>query len=402
MTKKLLFLAVILRLLVAAAYFHPDIKTFNYQASFLRKGVFNIYTYLVDNKEMLPLKDEFVYFPLTYFTLGTYQFLTMPILGANFDSWLADAGANSLVKNPYIFKYLIVLKLPYLVLDIGIAYLLMHYFDDKKKGKLASLIWLFNPFTIILLYVFGNIDIIPAFLTLASFLMIKRHKPIVAALLFSIAAGFKLYPLLFLPFLILSGKNLKERLMLAGIPLLVFALITLPFASSAFVNSALVSGLSTRIFYPGIPIGFNESIIVGLLGVGVLFFYAYLVDSDIDLMKYWISIFLIIFSFSHFHIQWLTWIAPFMVILLVEKPKLRLTIFLVALLAFLIPPLYGDRSMTISLFRVYSTLYDILPTPFEVIQRFYDPYNLQSMLHTGIAAISSILIYKIYKERKLS
>src|SRR3990172_1880264 len=119
--KKLIVLAIALRLLVAMFYFHPDIKTFNYQASFLKQGVFNIYTYLVEHKATLPLKEEFVYFPLTYFTLGAYQAIASPILGSGFDSWLADAGINSFVKNPQIFKYLAVLKLPYLIVDVLIG-----------------------------------------------------------------------------------------------------------------------------------------------------------------------------------------------------------------------------------------------------------------------------------------
>src|SRR4030066_522580 len=120
--KKILLLAITLRLLVAAFYFHPDIKTYSFQSSFLKKGVFNIYFYLVDHKKELPLKEEFVYSPLTYLTLGTYQAVISPFMGSNFDSWLADPGANSVVENPDIFKYLVFLKLPYLVLDIAIAF----------------------------------------------------------------------------------------------------------------------------------------------------------------------------------------------------------------------------------------------------------------------------------------
>jgi len=41
---KLLFLAVALRLLVSAFLYHPDIKTFNFQSSFLKKGVVDIYS----------------------------------------------------------------------------------------------------------------------------------------------------------------------------------------------------------------------------------------------------------------------------------------------------------------------------------------------------------------------
>lgn len=111
-------------------YFHPDIKTYHFQASFLKKGVFNIYTYLAGHKVELPLKDEFVYFPLTYFFLGFYQIIASPFLGANFPVWLSDASAGA-VNQIGVFRYLLILKLPYLVLDILIPFLLIKFLKNK-------------------------------------------------------------------------------------------------------------------------------------------------------------------------------------------------------------------------------------------------------------------------------
>jgi hypothetical protein len=387
--KKLLILAIFLRILVAVFLFHPDIKTYNYQASFLKKGVFNIYTYLVDNKKTLPLKDDFVYFPLTYFVLGGYQIVASPILGNGFNSWLADAGANSVVTNSNIFKYLLVLKLPYLVLDVAIAFLLMEFFENKEDKKKVFIFWLFNPFTIILLYAFSNIDIFPVILTVLAFLMIKRQKLTTAALLLGVASGFKLYPLLFVPFLFLTGRTLKEKVLLALTPVVTFGVIILPFLSTAFFQSALVSGLTTGIF----------TSTFSTLAVAILFFYAVLLDKKINLFNYWVALFLIIFSFSLFHIQWLLWIAPFLVILAVRKPKLSWLIFLFGILAFAIPFLYQDRFMTISLFRIYTTWFDLLPTPFTFIQRVYDPANLQTVIQSILAGGSLVLIYRIFKEQ---
>ena len=62
--RKLLLIAVALRLLVSGLLFHPDIKTIAFQTSFLKKGIVNIYPYLINNKVSLPLKEEFVYFRL--------------------------------------------------------------------------------------------------------------------------------------------------------------------------------------------------------------------------------------------------------------------------------------------------------------------------------------------------
>ena len=399
--KKIVLLAIVLRILVAAFIFHPDIKTFNFQASFLRNGVFNIYSHLINNKENLPLKENFVYFPLTYLTLGGYQAVLAPILGKGFDSWLANADSFEVVVDPNIFKYLFALKLPYLVLDILIAFLLLNYFKDKSLGKKAFLLWLFNPFTIFFIYAFGNVDIFPTLLVLASLLYVKKDKKSLAALMLGLAAGFKIYPLLFVPFLILSGRNLKEKIKLGAIPFAVFGAVSLPFLSPAFLESTLISGLTTRMFNPGISVGFGESIIVGLMLLSALFFYGLLVDKKINLFNYWLATLLILFSFSHFHIAWLLWIAPFLVILAVRKTKLSWTIFLMSIAAILIPLLYQDRSMSISLFRVYSTWFDLLPTPFTMIQKFFDPYSLQSILHSLFTGGSGILVYKLFKEDSL-
>lgn len=388
MVKKLLILAIFLRLLVAAFLFHPDIKTYSFQASFLGKGVFNIYNYLVDNKKTLTLKDDFVYFPLTYFVLGGYQIIASPILGNGFNSWLSDASVNSFVRDPQIFKYLLILKLPYLLIDIGIAYLLMEFFENKEDKKKAFVFWLFNPFTIMLIYAYSNIDIFAVALTLVAFLMLKKQKLLTASLLFGLASGFKLYPLLFVPFLFLAGKNIKEKFILSVVPIATFGLIILPFATPAFYQSALVSGLTTGIFKSEF----------GTIAIALLFFYAAILDKKINLFNYWIALFLITFSFALFHIQWLLWIAPFLVILAVQKPKLSWEIFLLSIIAFAIPALYEDRSMTVSLFRVYSTWYDLLPTPFVVLQKFYDPNNLQSVFQSILAAGSLVLTYKIFKE----
>ena len=386
--KKLLVLAIFLRVLVAAFLFHPDIKTYNYQASFLKKGIFNIYTYLVENKESLPIKDDFVYFPLTYFTVGGYQWIASPLLGKGFDTWVSNAGSNQ-VEDPNIFRYLTVLKLPYLVLDIAIAFLLMQFFESKEDKKKAFVYWLFNPFTIVLIYVYSNIDIFPVILTVLSFLMIKKQRLFSASLLLGLAAGFKLYPLLFVPFLFSAGRNLKEKIILAATPLITFGLIALPFISVAFFQSALVSGNTTGIFTSDFA----------TLGLSILFFYTVLIDKKTNLFNYWVALFLIIFSFTLFHIQWLLWVAPFLVILSVKKPVFSRLIFFFGIIALAIPMLYQDRFMTVSLFRIYSTWYDLVPTPFTIIQKVYDPNNLRTILQSVLAAGSLVMIYRIFKER---
>jgi Gpi18-like mannosyltransferase len=332
--------------------------------------------------------------------LGGYQAALSPILGSGFDSWLANASSNSVVGNPNIFKYLLILKFPYLVLDIAIAFLLKRFFDDQEKAKKAFTLWLFNPFTIFLIYAFSNVDIFAVLLTVVAFLLLKKEKLILASIILGIAAGFKLYPLLFIPFLFINGKDLREKIFIVLIPAIILGIVTIPFWSQDFVQSALISGLTTRIFNPGFSIGFGESMIVGLFSISILFFYALLVDKKLKLFNYWVVLLIFIFAFSHFHIAWLLWIAPFIVILAIKKPALSLSLFFLAVLSFAIPMLYDDRSMTISLFRIYSTWYDLISTPFAIVQKFYDPYNLQSVLHSVLAGGSLVIGYKLLNKEE--
>ncbi|MFZ3302002.1 MAG: hypothetical protein WA152_04790 [Microgenomates group bacterium] len=392
-----LVLALVLRLLVSTLLFHPDIKTFNFQSSFLQNGVTDIYTYLVNNKATLPLKEEFVYFPLTYFTLGGYQAVISTILGPDFGNWLKDADTNSIVNNPKVFIYLLFLKLPLLIMDFAIGYLLIKLINDEKKKEDVLTLWLFNPFTVILIYAFSNIDLYAVLLTVIAFLYIKQEKLLKASIFIGLAASFKLYPILFVPFLFLKAKNLKDQILSIVIPVVILIGVVVPFWSTAFVQSALISGLSTRIFSPGFTIGFGESVIVGLFLMSAMFFGGMLFGKKINLFSYFVSLLLIIFSFSHFHISWLLWIAPFLVITAINKPELKWPIFFWATFAVSIPLFYGDRSMTLSLFKIYTSWYDLLPIPFTVVEKFYDPFNFQSIMHSALAGLSVVLSYAMIK-----
>ena len=138
--------------------------------------------------------------------------------------------------------------------------------------------------------------------------------------------------------------------------------------------------------------------IIGLFLLSIMFCYAWINEQKINLLNYFAVLLLILFSFSHFHISWLLWISPFLVILAVKSPKLSWLIFLWSLMAISIPFLYNDRSMTISLFRIYSSWFDLLPIPFTVVQKVYDPFGMQSIIHSLMAGTSAVLSYNLLKE----
>lgn len=399
---KLLILAIFVRILIMPFYFHPDIKTYNFQSSFLKNGVFNIYSYLEINKEKLPFKEEFVYFPLTYFFLGGYQTIISPLLGDGFQPWLADASQEA-GERTGVYRFLFLLKFPYLILDISIAFLLLKFFKDENQRKQAFAFWLLNPFSIVLIYVFSNVDIFPVFLTVVSLLLASKNKLILSAMILGIAAGFKAYPILFLPLLLLLTKNTRQSLGVAAASLGIFLLSILPFVgSSSFRDAALVSGLTTRMFNGAINIGFGESLMFAVISLSGLFFYKFVSPKkdDINLEVYYFSLLILLYSFIHFHIQWLLWIMPFAVLLLVRRNILKPLIIL-AIVSFSIPILYMDKFMSVSLLASISPIYNLLPTPALIVQKIYDPVIVQSILHSILLGGSLIIVWELLRGQEV-
>lgn len=399
--RTLLLLAILLRVLIMPFYFHPDIKTYNYQISHLQNKEFNIYKFISENRQKLSIRDDFTYYPLTYFFLGSYQILISPLLGPNFTDWLADSSSQSLEKVG-VFRYLFLMKSLYLVFDIMIAFFLLKLFDNFKQKETIFKIWLFNPFSLLLIYVYSGIDILPVLLTVLGLVFLLNKKIITAAFIMGVAAAFKGYTLLFFPLLLLIGKNFLSKIYISIALLMPFLVIVFPFLpTTGFREQVLISGLTNRLFLAGFSIGFGETLMVTLIAMASLFFWALASDKQLlDPWQYLLALLLILFSTIHYHIQWLLWIIPFLVIFAVSYERFSKFAFAWLSLAFIIPFLYEDKSMSVSLLSAISPLYNLLPIPFQVIQKIYNPYTIQSIIHSFMFALSLILIGQLIRFKK--
>lgn len=388
-----LILGIIIRLLLMPFYFHPDIKTYHFQSSFLKSGVLNIYSYLEEKKAESPIKEEFVYFPLTYYSLGFYQIVATPLLGANFDSWVKDA-SQTYLKDPLSFRYLVLLKLPYLILDLLISILFLKLFQTTQEKRLAFKLWLLNPFTPVLIYVFSNVDIIPVFLSLLSFYLLIKDQKILSAIFLGVASGFKVYPLLLLPALISYQKDIRQKVIYTLTALGTLTALILPFLfQPGFKEAALVSGLTTRALLSKLDIGFGESLILPIIAVALITIYLIKNNSPRVFINAF-TLLAVFLSLIHFHIQWLLWVAPFAVYLSV-KYKITKELAIISVLAFLIPILYEDRFMSFGLLSPISLYFNLLPLPQTVAAKIYDPHSLMSILHSLLAALVLFKIWEI-------
>jgi len=390
--KHIFILAILARVLVMPFLYHPDIKIYNFQSSFLSTGVVNIYKFLDEKKQELPYKEEFVYQPLAYLFLGSFQYLLKPFLGNSFEKWLWDASQQS-IESIGVYRFYFLLKLPLLIFDILTAFILASFFVGEEDKKRAFYLWILNPFSIFIIYAYSGFDVIVSFIVLAALFFARKGNLVLSAFLLVLGSLFKAYPLLFLPLIIFKGKGLKEILKMILMAVFVLVSVLLPFSSFSFVSSALNSGLMNRILTPVIDLGFGVKIIVPVLLL--LFIY---VDSRYKsrdtLVEYFFLVSIFILSFIHFHIQWLIWALPLFVLIWVRRSFDEILALSWLLFVFITPFLYDDKQMTVSLFSSFSYYFNLIPYPFVVVQRFYDPYYLQSLLQTAASSLAIFLLWK--------
>lgn len=374
--KKIVLLAILIRLLSMPFFYHPDIKSQHFHFHFFSTGVFNIYEFISKNKDTLGYKDTFNYLPLTYYTFGLSQAISKPILGNDFYLWLNDWGENR-NNHANIIYYMFILKIPYLILDIGLGFLLLKIFKNSK----IFYFWLFNPISIYLIYILGNFDILPTFLTVLAFYFLKKEKLLFSYLSIGVAIALKLYPAIFVPFIFLyNPKDILKHLKYCWFSLLPIIITVFPFINqSSFVNSFLGSGLTQKILeyklfnFPLFPI----------LYIVILISYLFSKSK----YKFEIAItqmFLIFIGLVKFHPQWLIWFFPFVLVIFINSKilnKLFLSVFFILIFSYIF--LFNDNFLFWGHLVPIDSLFADLTSPFQILKLKFllDPTIIQQQIH---------------------
>ncbi len=403
---------IILRLILAFTTYHSDIIPFDFAGKVIASGnIANFYDYLwklPDGDPILKVypRNLFNYPPLPYFFLGGASLLTTWVVDNNVhDSFVFNF--SSILGNPWLNLLLLLLKLPYFLFDIAIAYLLMSFFKNESEKKWAFALWIFNPVNLYATYMIGQFDIIPTFMTvLALYLAPKRITW--SAFLLGLGAGFKIFPLLFIIPLAFSKSSWNERIKLLFIASATYFVSAFPFLfSEGFRRTAMLAGQTTKSFYAQIPVSGGESVILFLAAV-VFMYIIFLYKKTLveDLWKRFFVIILIFFIFTHFHPQWFLWTMPFFVIELVYTKFKHLPLFAGLIISYVGMITFFDSGLSIGLFAPVNRLLYNLP-PFWSILGINVDLNTslaintaRSILHTIFVGISAYYIYYYFPKQK--
>ncbi len=388
----IIVLGTLLRLILAPISFHSDIAHFDLAGQVISKGyILNLYDYQPS--------PPFNYPPAVYFSLGVVNALTTSFEGNSFhNNFLYHYPAT--LNNWQLNLHLLLLKLPYLIFDLGTLWLLLKIFSTEKKRFLAVLLWEFNPIVLYATYLIGQFDIIPVFfVTLALYLATKEKKQfLLSALFLGIGAAFKIYPLFLIMPLASMVESWKKRIMIGLVALIPYLLTILPFLKShGFRSTALVANQSLKSLYATIPISGGESILIFL--AALIFFYLIFFQTKTLLWEKFFITLLLFFIFTHYHPQWFLWLTPFLMFDLIEKGVKNIPAHLLILFSFISLLFFFDSGLTIGLFSpINSGLYNIASL-WQLLHISIDYNFARSFLQTIFVGSALYFLYDYFPRR---
>lgn len=366
-----IILGIIIRLILSVITYHPDISIFIIAGK----------TILIDGHltsfydTELPKQLVFNYPPLAYFIPSLIYLPFISILENSFDKIINTR------PETYIYFPLLIFKLPMILADISIIFLIKKFFNNIDTANKAQLLWIFNPLAIYVSSMMGQVDIIITLLFVLSIISFKSKKYILTSFLIGLSALIKPVGLILIPLIFvyqqLRNHNFLKSAYILFVGFGTFILGIIPFISSpAFRHYALMADQTSKSVYAGITIASGH--VIPWFFISFLTIVHFLILKRISLISALSGAILASLVFSHFHPQWFIWATPFILYQLVKTKKI--IIWFCAVFAWLIIVFSFDPSLHLNMFL-------FLTTTFEPAQNL-SQYNLiLSMARSGLIVL---------------
>jgi hypothetical protein len=114
-----------------------------------------------------------------------------------------------------------------------------------------------------------------------------------------------------------------------------------------------------------------------------------------DLWKYYFSILLLFFSVTHYHPQWFLWLTPLMIIELLQNDFVHKWLHLTLSAIFVFIVLMFESSLSYGLFSPILPQLANGPNLSDFVNRYYDVFQLKSILRSIFAAFSIWIIFDL-------
>jgi len=320
-----------------------------------------------------------------------------------------------LMSDPQIFTLLFLGKLPGLIFDIALGFMLLRIFKDPRKSLLAFKIWLLNPITLYVIYVMGEIEIIPVFFAVYGAYKIYVNKPRAGFLFLGLAAAMKPMALLLIPLAYLVSS--KNKTIAQRITYLVMGILPLSLELGFVSLVSLLHKGYQLVIYEGLTQRYPSSIAVWLRTAVDYSAHVLTFDQFIDIIYFFPLIYALIlvltafspritnttvwelftlmfsvmFAFNLFHPHWFLWYGAFAVIFVVKAADKRLLyLFYLIFLFFVVYTFYWGTLQLALFMPLMPTAYN-LPSALGLLQGAGLP--AVQLINVARSAFSGFLIF---------
>lgn len=323
----LIAIALFIRLLLCVTTYHSDLGAFALAGKYIvGEGKWLTFYNQIASKDeagnlVVHRKDMvFNYQPLAYLIPSFVYLPFSSVVNKTGDLLL---NRNWVASNPSpINLSLLLYKLPMILADIFILFLIRKFFKKENHKKISMLLWAFNPVAIYVSSVMGQVDIIIALFILLGLFYLKNNQPFRAIIFVALSALIKPVGLILIPIIALGYFSETKKiissllLIITGVGVYLFGIIPYIFSAS-YRHFALFAEQINKSTYASISIA---------SGHDIPYFFILLAIVALLVWKKEISIFvgmgvalLASLVFTHFHPQWLVWIMPWLIIESIKK-----------------------------------------------------------------------------------
>ncbi len=303
----------------------------------------------------------------------------------------------------HVFRAIFLMKLPYVVADLGCAWLITKLVSPARRFAAAAF-WLLNPLVIYATAVFGRHDVLAIFVVLLAVLVVRRESDLArlgGLALLGVATLTRFFPIVIVPIFVLAYRR-SNRQLAAAAGLLAGFWVVLEVAGIALSgNSPTLELLGSyeHVEYwtdLGIRLRFDDFIFIFPLvyALGLL----WIAERDLtpeEFPSIAAASFLVLFGLTFFHPHWSIWLVPFLALTIASSPRLVIyhAIQIVALAFYftqwgswttweLLRPALGDRVAS-------------LPDPYDAISAQIEPLLVYGLVRSLLTAVSLWLAWRI-------
>jgi uridine kinase/Gpi18-like mannosyltransferase len=336
-----------------------------------------------------------------------YPFLTS-ISFENLNPWTLFYEKNLLDNFPYHGLMLLILapfaflgellnvsgsllKIPLLIADLGILFVLLNFFPNKEKK--IFIYYFLNPVLIYATYIHSQLDIIPTAFLFFSIYFLSLKKIRYSALFFGLALATKFHVIIALPliiFYVYKKFNLIKTIRYILLSLIVLVLFDLPFLfSDGFIQMVILNPKQSIIYDAFFSIG-SVKLLLPVFAISMVylhFFNQNKVNQDL-LFFYFGLLFTVTIFFIYPGPAWYVWIIPYVSVYFIKNENQNKTLLLHFTFAF-----------TYLLFIVFfyeSEYTDILFLGESVDLKIRNE-NLRNLSFTILEVTIIALMYAFYK-----